>query len=84
MKYNVSVKTKAKAGDLITFHYSGGSDHKPTLLYLTSIEAKNRRKLITGFNLNYIKSLKKQKEIAENERQESINKAASRQNNKER
>lgn len=63
MKYNVQVKTKAKAGDLIVFNYSGGNDPKPTLLYLTSIEAKNRHKLIAGFNLNYIKSYNKQKEI---------------------
>lgn len=63
MKYNVPIKTKAQLGDLITFHYRGGSDIQPIVLFLASMQTPENHKLITGFNLNYINGYKNQKAI---------------------
>lgn len=55
------MKFKAKIGDILRLNYSNYKhDPKPTIVYMATVLAQNGHKIISGFNLNYLKSIKEQ------------------------
>lgn len=63
MRYGVRTKVRARVGDLIKFGYSRGSDHTPSILFLATVRAENGNKLIAGFNLKYLDTIREQIEV---------------------
>lgn len=58
----MQLKSKAKLGDVIKIKYAWSKhDPRPTIIYLATMRAQNGNSIVSGFNLNYLKSFKKQK-----------------------
>lgn len=52
---------KIKIGDIIRLNYANSQhDPKPTIVYMATVLANNGHRIVSGFNLNYIRSVKKQ------------------------
>lgn len=57
---------KAKIGDILRLNYVNSKhDPKPMIVYMATVLAQNGHRIISGFNLNYVRSLKEQNSLIE-------------------